>query len=590
MANSSLVLSSLDFDTQKQNFINYLSSQSVFRDYDFEGSNINTLIDVMTYNTYLNAFYLNMIGSEMHLDSAQKMDSVISRAKELNYLPRSNRSSKAVISFTIETTGVTNPMVISKGTVFSGVNSNNSFTFVTDSATSYLSTNTTYSVSNLEIYEGSYVQESYIVDYNIEDQRFILSNPTIDTNSIEIIVQENNANSIYTFASDLFGLSSNSEVYFLQGFESGTYEIVFGDNVFGKNPKSGAVIYANYRITSGSDGNGISAFNLDSDIGDDNGGYAVPNTIEVITPAISGANAEGINSIKFNAPRHFQTQGRCVTQNDYITTILQNFPEVKYVNVFGGEVSNASVEFGTVYIASSTYSGTPLTDNRKKDVESFIDGLTSIGIRTKVIDPEYLSLQLGSTIHVNFNNTASTSTTITSKAIEAVKTYNSNNLQNFNTAFRMSKLEQSINESDDGILSNETTVQMYKSFTPPTTLTFAITCNFENAIESGTIVSSEYVTGGKTYVLTDYIEGIDAGSGKIYQVERSTNLASSSYTEVGTVDYVSGLINIIPLIFFSIGAGLKIYATPVNKDVYCRKNTIIAIDTVAGLNFNVVSN
>jgi hypothetical protein len=498
MANSSLVLSSLDFDTQKENFKNFLSSQSIFRDYDFNGSNINVLLDVLTYNTYLNAFYLNMIGSEMHLDSAQKLDSVISRAKELNYLPRSNRSSKAVVSMTLDTTGVTNPLVIPKGTIFSGLNSNGSFSFITAEATSYLSTNTIYSVSNLEIYEGSYVSESFIVDYNIEDQRFVLSNPNIDTNSVEIIINENNANTEYTYTSDLFGLQSNSNVYFLQGFESGTYEVLFGDNVFGYKPKNGAIIYASYRICSGSDGNGIANFNLDSDVGGNNGGYAIATTMTTVSPALSGANAEGINSIKFNAPRHFQTQGRCVTKNDYITTILQNFPEVKYVNVFGGEVSNTAVEFGTVYISPSTYSGNPLTNNRKNDVETFVNDLTAIGIKAKIIDPDYLFVDINSIVHVNFNNTPSTTTTIVSKVIDATKQYNSDNLQNFNTAFRMSKLEQKINEADEGILSNETSIRIFKSFNPPTTLAFAVSCVFSNQIVRGSIESSSYVTGGKT--------------------------------------------------------------------------------------------
>lgn len=589
MANSSLILSSLDFDSQKQNFKNFLASQSIFKDYDFNGSNINVLLDVLAYNTYLNAFYLNMIASEMFLDSAQKLDSVISKAKELNYLPRSKRSPKAVVSFELQTTGVTNPLVIPKGSVFSGLNSNGTFNFVTAETTSYLSTNSTYSISNLEIYEGSYIQESYVVDYNIENQKFVLSNPSIDTNSIEIIVSENNANSEYVFARDLFGLNSNSEVFFLQGIETGNYEVIFGDNVFGKKPKNGSVIYANYRICNGSDGNGISSFTLDSNVGVENGGYAIAEQITTVMPSLSGANAESIDSIKFNAPRHFQTQGRCITKNDYITTILQSFPEVKYVNVFGGEVSNTAVEFGTVYIAPSTYSGNPLTDIRKREIESLVNDLTAIGISTKVIDPDYLFVEVSSIVHVNFNNTTSTTTTIISKVIEATKQYNSDSLQNFNTAFRMSKLEQRINEADEGILSNETNIRIFKKFNPPSTLPFAVTSVFDNPIKRGTVVSSSYITGGKTYELTDRIDGVDAGSGKIYQVDRSTNNSGAvNFTEVGSVDYLSGKVSVIPLVYFNIGSGLSIFAVPENKDVYCYKNTIIEIDTIAGLNFNVV--
>ena len=586
MANSSINLTSLDFDALKQDFKTFLISQSIFKDYDFEGSNMNVLLDVMTYNTYLNSFYLNMIASEMFLDSAQKLDSVISHAKELNYLPRSKRSSKAVITFSLETNGVVNPLVVPKGTVFSGINSNGTFNFVTNETNSYLSTNSTYSVSNLEIYEGFYTQESFVVDYNLEEQRFTLTNPSIDTNSLEVIVSENNTNTTHSYADSLFGLTPNSAVYFLQGFENSTYEIIFGDDVFGKKPKNGAIIYASYRVCNGSDGNNIGAFTLASDVGADNGGNALPSTINVVSGSTSGANAESINSIKFNAPRHFQTQGRCITENDYRTTVLQNYPEVKYVNVYGGEVSNTAVEFGTVYISASTYSGNELTDFRKTDIRNFINGLNPIGITTKVIDPEYLYVTVSSTIHVNFNNTTSSSTTITAAAIQAVKNYNDNNLLNFNTAFRNSKLEQAINEADVGILSNENSIQIFKTFTPPINTKFAITCVLDNSIIKGSVYSTNFATGGIEYAFSDSVEGVDSGSGILYKVEKTNG--STNYQEIGRVDYVNGIISISPLEYFSIGSGVKIFATPSNKDVYCYKNTIISVDTISGLNFTIV--
>jgi len=586
MANSSLTLTSLDFDSLKQNLKNFLSSQSTFRDYDFEGSNINVLLDVLTYNTYLNSFYLNMVASEMFMDSAQKLDSVISHAKELNYLPRSKRSAKAVVSFTLETSGVVNPFIIPKGTIFSGLNSNGTFNFVTSETNSYLSTNSTYSISNLEIYEGVYTQESFVIDYSVEDQKITLSDPSIDTNSLEIIVSENNSNTIYTYADSLFGLNSNSSVYFLQGSEKNTYEVFFGDDVFGKKPKNNAIIYASYRICNGANGNDVEAFTLDSNVGDDNDGFATPSDITVISPSVSGAEAEDINSIKFNAPRHFQTQGRCITENDYRTIILQTYPEIKYVNIYGGEVTNTAVEFGTVYISSSTYSGNQLTDSRKLDIQNFINSLNPIGITTRIIDPDFLYLTISSKINVNFNNTTASSTTIIAAAIDAISQYNDDNLLNFNTAFRMSKLEQAINDADVGILSNETTVQVYKIFTPPTNLNFAITCNFDNAIKKGSVFSSNYISGGVEYAFSDFIEGVDSGSGFIYRIEKTAG--SSNFTEVGRVDYINGIVSISPLEYFNVGSGLKIFASTTNRDVYSRKNTIISIDTISGLTFTIV--
>ena len=590
MANSSLQISSLDFDTLKQNFKNFLASQSVFKDYDFEGSNINVLLDVMSYNSYLNSFYLNMIASEMFLDSAQKLDSVISHAKELNYLPRSNRSPKAVVSFNLSTNGVNNPLIIPKGTTFSGINSNGTYTFVTSVEQSFLSSDTTYAISNLQIYEGSYIQESFVVDYSIETQKFILSNPTIDTDSLEVIVNENNTNTIHSYATTLFGLSSNSAVYFLQATSEKKYEVLFGDDVFGKKPKNGAIITANYRITSGSDGNGVSTFNLDSDLGPVNGGYATPSAITVVSPSISGANSEGIESIRFNAPRHYQTQGRCITDSDYETVVLQNYPEIQYVSVYGGDVTNTAVNFGTVFISPSTYSGTILNDTRKIDVETYLNKLSPIGIRVKVINPDYLYISVNSKIHVNFSNTTSSPPSIITKATTAVKTYNSENLQNFNTAFRLSRLEQTINECDTGVISNETTTKMFKVYTPEINVSYSISFEYYNPVEKGSLQSSTFVSGGKTYILTDYIEGVDTGNGKIYLYEQTLIQSAANYSVVGSINYSTGSVVINSIEYFNVFGGLKIYASPQNKDIYCKGNTIIEIDTVSGLSFTTVSN
>lgn len=589
MANSSLQLSSLDFDTLKQNFKNFLISQSVFKDYDFEGSNINVLLDVMSYNSYLNSFYLNMVASEMFLDSAQKLDSVISHAKELNYLPRSNRSSKAVVSFNLNTTGITSPIIIPKGTTFTGTNSNGVFTFITDNEHSYLSADSTFSISNLEIYEGSYLQDSFIVDNSIENQKFIMSNQNIDTDSLEVIVTENNVNTSYSFVSTLYNLKSSSTVYFLQATSDKKYEIIFGDNVFGKTPKNGSIITTSYRTTNGSDSNGVTLFNLDSDLGPINGGSATAADITVVSSALSGANSESIESIRFNAPRHYQSQGRCITDSDYESAVLQKYPEVQYVSVYGGDITNTSVNFGTVYISPSTYSGTILTDNRKTDIESYINKISPIGIRIKVIDPDYMYINLSSTIHVNFANTTSSTPTIISKATNAVKSYNLNNLQNFNTAFRLSKLDQTINDSDIGIMSTETTATIFKIFSPPLNTSYTITCNFFNPIKKGSLISSEFITGEKLYVLTDHIEGFDLGSGKIYKLEKQIGKAAINFELIGSINYASGVLDINSISYFNIFGGLKIFAETQNKDVYCKGNTILEIDTISGLKFTIVN-
>ena len=588
MANSSLQLSSLDFDTLKQNFKNYLISQSVFKDYDFEGSNINVLLDVMSYNSYLNSFYLNMIASEMFLDTAQKLDSVISHAKELNYIPRSNRSSKAVVNLNISTTGIDNPLVMPKGTVFSGTNSNGFYNFVTDKEQYFLSSDKIYRITNLELYEGSYTKDSFTMDYASETQKFILSNFEIDTNSLEVTVIENSVNTVFAFAENLYNLDHTSNVYFLQATSNKQYELIFGDNIFGRKPKNGAVISANYRITSGSDGNGVTTFTLDSNIGPINNGIAVNDVVTTVSGSLSGANSEGIESIRFNAPRHYQTQGRCVTSNDYEVLVLQNYPEIQYVNVYGGEITNTEVNFGTVFISPSTFSGNVLTDTRKTDMVNFVNKLSPIGIRVKIIDPDYLYVTLNSVIHTNLASTTSSPTAIINKVTDAVKKYNTDNLQNFNTAFRLSRLEQKINEADIGILSNETSTQIYRIFSPEINQSIIITCDLNNSIERGSVLSSRFIAAGKNYVFTDYIEGVTTGNGILYQYEQENN-PIKTYYEIGTINYVTGLIYINSIEYFNIFGGLKIFATPKNKDIYCRNNSIIEIDTISGLTLTTVN-
>jgi len=593
--NTTLNISSLDFDVLKYNLKQYLAGQDKFKDYNFEGSNFNVLLDVLSYNSYLNSFYLNMISSEMFLDSAQKLDSVISHAKELNYLPRSARSAKTVVDFTIETADrfamrtVENPFIIPKGTTFSGYNSNGNFTFITDQEHSVLSSNSIYNVTNLEIFEGSYTQDSYIVDYTVENQRFVLSNPNIDIESLQIIVNENNTNTIYSYVENLYNLSSNSYVYFLQPTFNQKYEFLFGDGNLGYKPLNGSYIIADYRVTNASKGNSVSSIILNTDLGVYNGGQGTSSDIIPLSSSAGGADQEGIESIRFNAPRHYQTQSRCITTKDYIVAVLQEFPDVEYVNVYGGAVTNTAVEYGTVYISPSTYSGATITDNRKIDIQSYINSLSPIGIRTKIIDPDYLYITISSVIHVNFRNTSSTPSLIISKSTAAIKNYNDKNLKNFNTAFRLSKLEQSINDCDIGILSNESDTKVYKQFNPVLYIGFSIYCNLFNPIKKGSVSSSVFTTKGSNYIITDYIDGVTITNGLLYAIEQNADLKNSNYYQTGTVDYLKGIIVINEQIYTDIGAGVKIYATPSSKDIYCVDNTIISIDVISGLTLTTVS-
>ena len=271
MANTNLVLTGLDFEAVKTNLKNYLKrADSPFVDVDFEGSTINSLLDVLAYNTYQNSFYLNMVASEMFLDSAVLKDSVISHAKELNYLPRSFRSSEAVISFWVKPTSSVSSVVVPKGTSFSTKLGSNTYTFsvsenfvITANATGYLNAN------NVTVYEGLYTSDSFVYNSSDTDERFVLSNPTIDTRSLTVLVIENSGANVTTFtrATSFLGHEANSNIYFLQPAENDQYEILFGDNIIGRKPLNGSTIIAEYRVCYGELPNGASVFYPDADVG-----------------------------------------------------------------------------------------------------------------------------------------------------------------------------------------------------------------------------------------------------------------------------------------------------------------------------------
>jgi hypothetical protein len=231
-----------------------------------------------------------------------------------------------------------------------------------------------------------------------------------------------------------------------------------------------------------------------------------------------------------------------------------------------------------------------LTNSRKKDIETQINSLSAVGIKCKIVDPDYLFVKLDSKVHVDFNNTKSSTSLIISKITAAVKNYNVNALQNFNTALRTSKLEQKINESDVGIISNETSSYIFKIFDVPLNIPYAIYCDLNNPIIKGTVISESFVSMGSNFVFTDFIDGVDLGTGKIYILEKKLSTSKQNYTEIGTVNYVDGSIKIGQIEYFNTDGGIRIYAQPKNQDIYCMNNNIIEIDTINGLTFNVVSN
>lgn len=604
MSNSSLILSSIDFDTLKQNFKEFLKTQSVFKDYDFDGSNINVLLDVMSYNSFLNAFYLNMVASEMFLDSAQKYDSVISHAKELNYVPRSARSSSAEVSLVLDTIGINGKLTMPKGTKFTGFNSNGSYTFTTDEAKVFVSSNSTFTIANLQIYEGDYFNDSFVVDYDIENQLFLISNRNVDTNSITVNVLENNGstNTIFTRAETLFGLNGQSNVYFLQGAQNGQYEVVFGDNLFGRKPVNGAVVNVMYRVASGFEADGITEFVLSDDLGPVNNGSSTVSVLTVVANSSSGASQETIESVRFAAPRYFATQQRAVSSDDYTALILNNFGgEISDVTVYGGQEAEPKL-YGRVIVSLKPASGIIAPNYIKNEITNYLSEYIALPNRVLINDPDYTFCSVYSQVQYNKNITTKTIEEIKLAALTAITNYSINNLEKFGRDLRYSRLVSDIDNADTSIVSNDTELRIIKRINPnfnqKTTYKIIVgnvlyydATNYsdneqhkqlhDSEIDSrtthATLISSRFTynaTDGKVYELA-FFEDDSQGNVVLFAPIEDEILPIEN---VGTINYVTGEITLNNINVADYNSHISLYIRSRYKDIFASQNKIIVID------------
>ena len=347
-ANTSISLTSLDFETYKSELKAFLKAHPNFSDYDFEASNLSVLLDVLALNTYQNGFYMNMIGNEMFLDSAQLRDSVLSHAKELNYLPRSFKSAEAVLDVTITSADPTKKNItIPKGTGFVSRVGSNTFIFTTDQNYVLTSSNSVFT-EQLTVYEGDYITDSYIAS-DRGSLHYVISNKQVDLDSLKVVVVEDNgANTIeYTRSTSLFDLDDSDTVFFVQPSTNERYEVVFGDGIIGRKPKNDSAVILEYRISNGQLPNGARVFRTAGTIdGESN------VAITTVSAATLGDVFESIDSIKFNAPRAFTTQERAITAEDYENILRLNFPEINAVAAYGGEDA-VPPQYGRVYISVS---------------------------------------------------------------------------------------------------------------------------------------------------------------------------------------------------------------------------------------------
>ena len=585
-----LDISELDFDQVKTNLKTFLSQQDEFRDYDFEGSGMSVLLDVLAYNTHYLGFNANMLANEMFLDSADLRSSVVSKAKQVGYTPTSSIASKAIIDVVVNSASGAS-LTMSAGTKFTTTVNEQSYSFVNKADVTITPVDGVYKFSNLEIQEGSYLNFKYTASTSDLEQRFIIPNDNVDTSSLTVKVQESSSDSTtntYTLASGLTGLDSTSQVYFLQEVENGRYEVYFGDGVLGKAIADGNIVILDYIHCNGSLPNGASTFTLSGSIG----GFSSA-TITTITNATDGSNPESIASIKYNAPRDYASQDRAVTAEDYKVLVKSLYANAQAVQVYGGEDAEVP-SYGKVFISVKAKSGSNLTVATKNSIVQSLKQYAVASVRPEIIDPETTFIRLTTDFKYDSDKTTKDVSTLRTNIRNQISIYNQNNLQNFTGIFRYSKLLETINDADSSILSNITTVKMFKTITPTLNSALKYTISFNNAFYNphsghnasggGVISSTGFKINNDSSANEHFLDDDGAGNLRVYYLSGTTRVYTSS--TFGTVNYTTGQVVLTSANITSIsnvdGATstiIRVFAIPDSNDIVPVRNQVLQIDT-----------
>ena len=585
-----LQISELDFDGIKDNLKNFLSQQDEFRDYNFEGSGMSVLLDLMAYNTHYLGFNANMLANEMFLDSADLRSSVVSKAKQVGYTPTSSISADAVVDVVVSPASGSS-ITMSRGTKFTTTVNNISYSFVNNSELSITPSDGVYKFSNVDLNEGTLLNFKYTANTSDTDQRFIIPNNNVDTTTLTIKVQNSSSDATtntYTLATGITGLDSTSKVYFLQEVENGRYEVYFGDGVLGTAIADGNIIIMDYIVCNRNAPNGATTFTLSGTIG----GFSNA-TVTTISNATNGSGPESIESIKYNAPRDYTAQDRAVTADDYKVLVKSLYANAQSVQVYGGEDA-ATPDYGKVYISIKAKSGSNLTETTKASIVNSLKQYAVASIRPVIIDPEITFLTLNTTFKYDSGATTKAVSTLETNVLNTIANYGANTLENFTGLFRHSKLLENINNADTSILSNITTVKMYKLITPTLSSALKYTISFNNAFYNphsghnssggGVVSSTGFKINNDSSTNEHFLDDDGAGNIRVYYLSGTTRVYTSS--SFGTIDYATGEIILTSANITSIsnvdGAAstqIRVFAIPSSNDVVPVRNQVLQIDT-----------
>jgi hypothetical protein len=588
-------IAGLDFNQIRNNLKNYLQTQDVFRDYNFEGSALSSLLDVLAYNTHYNAYYLNMVHNEMFLDTAITRSAVISHAKALGYTPKSRTGATANVNLAVTPENNPSSVTIPKYTKFNSAINGINYSFVT---TQSINIDTNFNnnlviVNNVQLKEGDPLTYRLTVNSD-KDQRFIIPNLGVDHTTINVVVQESSENtrrSQYQLATDIFDINPTSNVYFIQETSDLRTELVFGDGNLGYKPKLGNIIIVDYIVNSGILGNGAEVFS----------NSLPPNNIESITVTLNssstgGSDEETLDSIKFNAPRHYETQNRAVTFEDYKRIIKRDYPYADSVIVFGGEDKNPP-EFGKVFIGIKPKKGLYLTDSVKENIaNNVVKKYNLASILPELVDIDYTFIS--PTIAVSYDSRINiySNAALRRRILTNILSYSNNDLQQFGKIFRLSNFSRIIDDTDNSILGNRVTLKLKKNFVPNLELPTNYVLNFNNAIDyphvghTGSVVSTGFTYRDVTLISrpNSFFEDID---GRLIIYSTINGVKTTLNDNAGTVDYSTGQVIIssfLPITYS--GNYLEFTVIPDSTDIISKNEQILLIEeNTINLELNDVS-
>lgn len=575
----------LDFDQIKTSIKDYLRANSTFTDFDFEGSNFSVLIDTLAYNTYITAFNSNMIVNESFLDSATLRENVVSLARNVGYVPRSRSAAKATVSFNIASSSTSAQIVLKAGLVCVGAVDNTSYTFSVPEDITRNNVNGSASFDNIDVYQGIYLTKEFVVD-NSTNQRFILNNPNIDTNTIVVKVGTRE----YKQVDNIFTVDSNSEIYLLQEIADEKYEILFGDGIIGKKIETGTTVKVSYITTDGEDGNGPSLFSYSGTTTDSNDILVTPSgtvSVSTVNRAEGGSSIESIDSIKYFAPRVYSSQYRAVTARDYEAIIQKIYPNTESVSVVGGEELDPP-QFGKVLLSIKPKNGISISDFTKTEILNDLKQYAVSGINQEIIDLKLLYVELDSDVFYNSSRVSNVQD-LNARVVSALDKYSQSvDLNKFGGRFKYSKALQVIDNVDTAITSNITRVKMRRNINCILN-TFAqyeicFGNQFHKEIGSYNIKSTGFKIAGEAdtvYFVDVSSEDSDIGILSIVKPTLDPNTYEIVKKSIGTVDYKKGeiLINTINIVSTSLDEGIiEIQAYPESNDVIGLKDLYLVFD------------